>query len=512
MRRISVHAAIGLALLSLARLDVAALAIELNAAFNSINSPDIRAYIDVLADDSYEGREAGTRGGRAAGAYLVERFQRLGLKPAGDRGAYFQEFQGAYRNILGVIDGGDPVLRGQYVVVSAHYDHVGYGTSKSSRGPIGYVHNGADDNASGVAGLLEVVEAFKALGEPPQRSIIFALWDGEEKGLLGSKHWISNPTVPRGDIAFAINVDMIGRLRKHRVEIHGTRSASGLRRLVTRQNQNTQLALDFVWDTKKNSDHHSFYVAGIPFLLLHTGVHEDFHRPSDDAHKINHGGAEQVTKLLFSVAFELANQPNVRAFRDQCRREASSDLKKLERALSPRPPRLGIWWERRGGEQPGLYLSRVLPDLPADRAGLRVGDRLLRFDGRPIDDEDSLRKDVLAARSPASIVVERAIGETQELSAELDGEPMRLGISWREDEAEPGTLILSRVVSGSAAQLAGLRVADRIYEVDGLEFRDGNEFLQLLSELPDSLELLIERRGQLRTVTLNLPSVMIGAD
>jgi hypothetical protein len=513
MRKILLCAAVGLSLLSLARLDGPVLAVELNAAFNSIDSPDIRAYIDVLAGDAYEGREAGTRGGRAAGIYLGERFQELDLKPAGENGTYFQEFGSGYRNILGVIDGGDPAMSGQVVVVSAHYDHVGYGTRKSSRGPIGYIHNGADDNASGVAGLLEVAEAFKALGEPPKRSVVFALWDGEEKGLLGSRHWISEPTVPRDGIAFAINVDMIGRMRNRRVEIHGTRSANGLRRLVANRNQITNLTLDFLWDTKKkSSDHHSFYTAGIPFLMLHTGLHEDFHRPSDDADKINHEGAEQVTKLLFSIALEIANQPKLHAFRSQCRREAASDRRKLESALPPRPPRLGVWWERRTGERPGLYLTRILPDLPAERAGLRVGDRLVRFDGRPIEDEDMLRKDVLAAQSPATVVVERAVGETQELSVELDGEPLRLGISWREDEAEPGTLILSRVVPGSAAHLAGLQVGDRIYEIDGRDFGDDSEFLHLLSELPDSFGLLVERRGQLRTVTLDLPPVDIGAE
>ena len=505
MRKISVHAATGLGLLALASLNAAAFAIELNAAFNAIDSPDIKTYVDVLADDTYEGREAGTRGGRAAGSYLTKRFQELDLKPAGDRGTYFQEFKSGYRNILGMIRGSDPQLRRQIVLVSAHYDHVGYGTAKSSRGPVGYIHNGADDNASGVAGLLEVVEAFQALGESPKRTVLFVLWDGEEKGLAGSKHWISNPTVPEESIAFVLNVDMIGRMRNRRVEVHGTRTSQGLRRLVASQNQITDLSLDFLWKIKANSDHHSFYLAGIPFLLFHTGLHEDFHRPSDDAHKIDHEGAEQITKLLFTVAFELANQSNVRVFREKCRREDLSDRKKLERALPPRSPRLGVTWERRGGERSGLYLSRVLPGLPAERVGLRVGDRLIRFGGRLVEDEDGFRKNVLAAHSPANIVVERVVGETTELSVELDGAPLRLGISWREDKAEPGTLILSRVVTGSAAHLAGLRVADRIYAIDDREFSDGSGFRRLLSELPDSFELLVERRGQLRTVALDLP-------
>lgn len=511
MRKTVLRVAIGLAVLSFARFDGPVLAVELNAAFNAIDSPEIKDYIDVLADDRYEGREAGTRGGRAAGAYLAERLQELDLKPGGGIGTYFQVFGGG-RNILGVIEGSDPERKRQFVILSAHYDHVGYGTQRTSRGPIGYVHNGADDNASGVAGLLEVAEAFNVLGEPPKRSVIFAFWDGEEKGLLGSKHWVRNPTVPMDDVAFVINADMIGRMREQRVEIHGTRSASGLRRLVSQQNENADLLLDFVWDTKKNSDHHEFYLAGIPFLLFHTGLHDDFHRPSDDAHKINHEGTEQISKLLFSVAFELANQPQNRGFRDQCRRETKAGLANLERGLPARPPRLGVWWEHREGDRPGLYLKRVIPGLPAERAGLQVGDRLLRFNDRPIKDEDSFRKDVLAAHSPVSVLVERGDEEPVELSVELDGEPLRLGISWKQDEAEPGTLILSRVVPGSAAHLAGLRVADRIYELDGREFGDESEFLERLPELADSFELAVERRGRLMTVTLELPPVGVVAE
>jgi len=505
MRKMSIHAATGLALLLLVRLGGAALAIELNAAFNSINSPDIEAYIDILADDTFEGREAGSRGGRAAGVYLAQQFQQRGLKPAGDRGAYFQEFDGVYRNILGVIDGSDPSLRRQFVLVGAHYDHVGYGNRKNSLGPIGYIHNGADDNASGVAGLLEVVEAFKALGEPPKRSVLFALWDGEEKALLGSKHWTNHPTAPIDDVVCAFNVDMIGRMRDRRVEVYGTRTARGLRKLISRQNQATDLVLDFKWDIKANSDHHSFYTKAVPFLMIHTGLHKDFHRPTDDPDKINFEGTEQATKLLFLLALELANRPEVSVFRDRCRHEATANLAQLERPLPARPPRLGVWWESRSGERSGLYLSRVLPDSPAERAGLRVGDRLVRFGGRLIEDEDSLRIDVLAERSPTTMVVERADGESSELPVELAGEPLRLGISWREDVAEPGTLILSQVVSGSAAHLAGLRVADRIYAVEGREILDGSEFLRLLPELPGPFELQIERRGQLKTVTVDPP-------
>src|SRR5690606_3687721 len=120
------------------------------------------------ADDTFEGREAGSRGGHAAAGYIVRQLQRYGVQGGGEDGGYFQNFGAGYRNILAVIPGSDPQLRRQAVVVGAHYDHVGYGTPQNSYGPTGYIHNGADDNASGVAGLLEVIEAFTLLPSAPR--------------------------------------------------------------------------------------------------------------------------------------------------------------------------------------------------------------------------------------------------------------------------------------------------------------------------------------------------------
>jgi Zn-dependent M28 family amino/carboxypeptidase len=117
-------------------------------------------------------------------------------------------------------------LKREVIVVGAHYDHVGYGSQSNSFGPWGYVHNGADDNASGISGLLEVIDAMLAAKPAPRRSVLFAFFDGEEKGLLGSKHWVAQPTVPRTHIACMINVDMIGRMQHDRVEIYGWPAAA----------------------------------------------------------------------------------------------------------------------------------------------------------------------------------------------------------------------------------------------------------------------------------------------
>ncbi len=242
-----------LPLVILAFLTQGSLAVEnlaLEAAIESIQSKQLQKHVDVLADDSFEGREAGSRGGRAAGTYLLKQIRELGLEGGGANGSYVQMFQGNFRNLLGVLPGSDPDLKDEVIVLGAHYDHVGYGTRRNSKGPIGYIHNGADDNASGTSGLLEVAEALCSLPTPPRRTVLFAFWDGEEKGLLGSKHWVSDPTISLDRIKLMINVDMIGRPNPNRLEVSGTRSLAGLRELVVRQNRFSDLHVNFPWKIK----------------------------------------------------------------------------------------------------------------------------------------------------------------------------------------------------------------------------------------------------------------------
>lgn len=482
-------------------------AAALAAALDSIKSGKAKDVISTLADDSYEGREAGSQGGRAAGGLVADRFKKLKLEPAGTQNGYFQTFDRNYRNVLGWLPGSDPTVANQYVLVCAHYDHVGYGTARNSYGPTGYIHNGADDNASGVSALLEVIEAFKLLPVAPRRSILFAAWDGEEKGLLGCKYWLSAPTHPLNKCYAAINMDMVGRLRNRTVTVYGTRTSTGLRQLVSQQNQ-TQLDLDFTWLMKGDSDHYPIFQAGIPVLMFHTGLHSDYHRPSDDVEKINFEGVREVSSLVFLTALTLADATQSMRFRATSTQETPDLQADQEQPLAPLPPRLGVSWAR--ASNPGeLQLTEVFAGSPAARAGLQSGDRLVRFAGQELHDTESLRRAVLAASAPVEVVVARS-GQEQPITAkvELAGTPIRVGLSWRESDAEPGVVTVSRVVPGSPAAQAGIAVNDRIWSISGQKFAGSGEFQKLLSESPSPMEFEIERRGVVRHIKVARQEVL----
>jgi hypothetical protein len=436
---------------------------------------------------------------------LAQHFAASGLRGAGTDGGFLQPFGRGHRNILGLLEGNDPQLKQEVIVIGAHYDHVGYGTRRNSYGPWGYIHNGADDNASGVAGVLETLEAYTSLLGPPRRSILFALWDGEEQGLLGSKHFLANPTVPKENLVFAVNVDMIGRLRNQRLVVFGTRTSYGLRRLLAENNRDVPLELDFDWEIKANSDHHPFFANQIPYIMLHTGMHDDCHRPSDDAHLINASGMEQVARLLFNVTHVLAERDELADFRTACWRETPAHRKHLDRPLAPRPPRLGVRWKGDATED-GLLLVSIERGSAAARSELQIGDRLIEFNGKPVHDTQQFIGDVLAAPTPVQVVVLRGEQhERVEMSLELNQAPTRVGISWREDDAEPETVLLTRIIPGSPADLAELRTGDRIYAVAGRTFAGTEQFIRLVTTLPGPLELTIERGGQVQTVSVPVP-------
>lgn len=468
----------------------------------SIRVDQISDHVRLLADDTLEGREAGSRGGYTAGNYLVRHFQEI-LQPAGGSGQYFQLFAPNFRNILGVLPGSDPQLQNEYILVGAHYDHVGYGNPSNSQGPHGLIHNGADDNASGTAALLELIEAFRESGLQPRRSIVFALWDGEEKGLLGSQHFVQQPTIPLNQIKFVINIDMIGRLDKQPVEVLGSRTQRGLRALVTKANQQSDLHLQFPWKIEANSDHHPFYASQIPFLMFHTGLHDDYHRPSDDPERLNAPGIEAIARLIFQTTWELASEEQLPAFRVASTHETEAAQKAFDQPGPAPPPRLGIQWnEQREGESLSLKITSVQLGSDADRAGLRVGDTITQIDGREFQSAADLQRAVVASAQLELTIVAEGQGEPQVRSVQFSTPPARIGISWREDSSEPGTISIIRVLPHSSADQAGLKPGDRVHQVAGKAFQDSHEFTQLMQSLELPMIVLVERNGQLVERTL----------
>ena len=382
----------------------------------SITADDAARHVIALADDAFEGREGGTRGGRAAAAYIVDQIEHLGYQPAGGDGSYYQAFGSGLRNILALLPGSDPTLAAEVIVVGGHYDHVGYGTQKNSLGPFGFVHNGADDNASGVAGLIELMEAVRQLPQAPRRSILFAFWDGEEKGLLGSRHFLRMPPPSLADkrIILSINFDMIGRLRERRLTVYGVRTAAGLRELLVAANNQPDggsgLELAFDWDVDEDSDHYPFISAGIPTLMLHTGLHDQYHRPSDDVEHVNFAGIPRVTRLALAVVAVIADENAPPVFRPAARSESNGTRRRIEEQRpTTRPPRgrWGILSRSDPGEPTLPIVIDVARESPAAQAGLRAGDRLRAIDGARIKDQAGMVKALAAAGDECLIEVDR---------------------------------------------------------------------------------------------------------
>jgi hypothetical protein len=330
--------------------------------------------------------------------------------------------------------------------------------------------------------------------------VLFAFWDAEEKGLVGSRYWLNHPTLPPERLAFVLNLDMIGRLRGDHLIIVGTRMGYGLRRLASEQNPDGSLKIEFPWEIKANADHFPFYEQQIPALTIHTGEHEDYHRPSDKAAKINRDGMRRVTQFTFRTLYELANTAEITGFREAARSESKESEKSLWEGAPKPPDRLGATYHTLQSAGPGAVITRIAPGSPAEKAALLPGDRVVKFAGREIRHADELSQLLQIAHNPAEAEVWREGSKAPlTLKLELDGNPMRIGITWRVDEAEPGTVLLTYVMPDSPAAKAGLAAGDRIYRIGGRNFADEKEFTQRVrGQKSGPIELSVERDGRIR--------------
>ena len=470
----------------------------------SVTTLELGEHVNYLAGDTLEGREAGSRGGHAAAKYLLDRLRALELKGAAADGTMTQSFNHSMRNVLVEIEGTDPELKQEHIVISAHYDHVGYGNRRNSYGPFGYIHNGADDNASGVSALLELLDALTRINHQPRRTLLFAFWDGEEQGLLGSAHWVRNPTVPLESVKLCINVDMVGRLTDGKIEVGGTRCGAGFRRIMA-SNKLSQAWLDYSWDYKENSDHWNFFQRSIPALYVHTGIHDDYHRPSDDVEKINFEGIQIVTRYLLEKVTDLGDRQQLPTFRHEARVEKDYRRQQLERPLPQLMSRLSFETVPELGYPGGLRVTR----LNGQASSLLPGDIIVAVEGhRPID-EALLQGLALTGDASLQLSVRRKeLEEEFQVEVPLAGSATMLGISWREDPAELGTVFVTRVVPYSPAARAGLKLHDRIHAIDDTSFADRHELLTLvqdkLSHEVEAMDFAVESRGVVHHLRVDL--------
>lgn len=284
------------------------------------------------------------------------------------------------RNILARIPGTDPKLRNEILVIGAHYDHLGYGHEGSLAGK-GKIHNGADDNASGTAGLIALARLFKA--HPAKRTILFMAFDAEEKGLLGSAAWVKKPTLNKERIVAMFNMDMIGRLATNKsllVGGVGTRKGS-FQKLVATAAHTCGIDVAIDEDGHGPSDHSNFYTAKIPVLSFFTQTHKDYHRPSDDWETVDFKGLIKVLRLVSFLAREVAD--GERPVYHRVKKEV------VRRRRAVRTGEAFPWFGSipdyaQSKETQGVLLSGARPGSPAGKAGLKAGDVITKFAGRTI--------------------------------------------------------------------------------------------------------------------------------
>jgi hypothetical protein len=366
--------------------------------------------IDFLAADERGGRAIGTEGEQQAAEYLAEEFDKLGLQPMGTDG-FFQEFtvskpsnpheeavigtNGAGitgRNVIAYLD----KKAEKTIVIGAHFDHLGMGGQGSLHRGDSAIHNGADDNASGTAALLALAKVFKY--ETLKSNILFVAFSGEENGLWGSNYFVKNPTLDLKTINYMINMDMVGRLNEEKsLAIYGVGTSPSFSKVLDPINADS-LKLVPSESGVGPSDHTSFYLQDLPVLHFFTGQHADYHKPSDDADKINYEGLVQVVRYISRLVAQLDTEPKL-AF---TKTKDSSDSPRFTVSMGVVPDYLY------SGK--GMRVDGVSEGKPAQAAGLQKGDVVLQLgDSTIIDMMGYMRAlSIFKKGDSTQVVVERA--------------------------------------------------------------------------------------------------------
>ncbi|PNQ74834.1 peptidase M28 [Hanstruepera neustonica] len=348
----------------------------------------IKEDVTFLADDKLEGRQTGTAGEQEAAAYIAKRFKELGLQPSGTSD-YYQAFSFKPKtdphsevsfttmaedgtitgtNVLGYIDN----KADNTIIIGAHYDHLGYGGDGSLYKGEKAIHNGADDNASGVAVMLNLASKLKETNTA--NNYLFMAFSGEEMGLLGSNYFVKNPTIDTKAVSYMINMDMVGRLKQDStLAVYGTGTSPIFKQVLNSHNDKFKLI------EKESgvgpSDHTSFYLADIPVMHFFTGQHEDYHKPSDDSDKLNYEGMETISNYIFEIITDL-NDNGKLAFRKT--KNESEETPRFKVGLGVVPDYMF--------DGKGMRIDGVSEDKPAQKAGLQKGDIVIKLGDSAIVD------------------------------------------------------------------------------------------------------------------------------
>lgn len=274
-------------------------------------------------------------------------------------------------NLIGVVEGQGPNAH-ETIIIGGHYDHIGFGDYGSrARNRRGEVHNGADDNASGTAAVLELARRI-AEGPPPERRVVFICFSGEERGLVGSRHYVKQPVFPLEDTVFMFNFDMIGSVRNNRVEINGVGTAAEFLPLVEEVNDRSPMDVSIVSNPFGGSDHLPFYRKQIPVMFCFTGVTDRYHTPDDDIETINMDGVASVVDLSEQLYRTIDQLPSRPEFRRAARGRARMVVLGIRPDLS------------QTGETHGVRVQAVRPGSPAADAAIQVGDVIVKISDKPI--------------------------------------------------------------------------------------------------------------------------------
>lgn len=331
----------------------------------------------MLASDEFEGRGTGSAGEEKAAQYIEQFFKKLKLKPMGDDGSYRQNFtfrggmhgtgqEGKTKNLVAFLDNGAP----RTVVFGAHFDHLGFGEEGNSldANPKGKIHNGADDNASGVAGILELARRFSDK-KKESSNFLFICFSGEELGLYGSKYWTEHPTMDLGKINYMINLDMVGRLdEKSGLSVSGS-GTSPIWEPLLKELSKDKLLIKTDSSGTGPSDHTSFYLKNIPVLHFFTGSHSDYHKPSDDADKINTEGEAKILNLIVDLVNSKTTSEKLAFLPTKNRTTVARSAFKVTMGVMP----------SYSANVEGLKVDGVSEGKPAQKAGIATGDVILKI-------------------------------------------------------------------------------------------------------------------------------------